>query len=330
MSLIHITGGAGFIGSNLVRYLNTKGVRPIVYDTLSGEKWRNLSGLSFVLRAPDQVKQLYHTDVLVHLGANVNTKEPFNDGLWKNNFEYSLELFKKFSKVIYASSAATYGAEEKDFTERLYGLKQLNAYGFSKWALDETVFGNNCRVFNKQIYGLRFFNVYGPNETHKGDMQSVVSLAINKIKPLYRREHVTLEDVRPGDRFPPTHSIEKIDVYSLFRSTRPDVKDGEQKRDFVYVEDVADVIGFFILHDDIPRGIYNLGSGKARSFVDLIRAVDSKASIDFVPMPDSLRSCYQYFTQADLTKLRAAGYTKPFTELEDGVKKTLALTFPKG
>lgn len=329
MPLIHITGGAGFIGSNLVRYLNTKGVCPVVYDTLTGEKWKNLSGLSFVLRSPTEVRSVYPDDVLVHLGANVNTKEPFNDTLWKNNFEFSLEIFKKFRKIIYASSAATYGAEEKDFTERIYGLKQLNAYGFSKWALDEAVFGMNPRVDKKQIYGLRFFNVYGPNETHKQDMQSVVSLAVNKLKPLYKREHLTIEDVRPGDRYPATHSIEKIDVYSLFKSTRPDVKDGEQKRDFVYVEDVADVIGFFILHD-VESGIYNLGSGKARTFVDLIRAVDSKASIDFVPMPDSLRSCYQYFTQADLTKLRSAGYTKPFTELEEGVKKTLALTFPKG
>lgn len=319
---IHITGGAGFIGSNVVRHFNGLGVTPYIYDTVTEAKWRNLNGLSFVLKPRDDVKPLGVSDVLIHLGANVNTKEAFNETLWNNNFNYSLGLFSKtWSKIIYASSGAVYGDEETDFKERIYGLKQLNAYGFSKWALDEALFGMSPRgSTRKNIYALRFFNVYGPNEVHKGDMQSVVSLAINKAAPLFSREVV-----------PHTKGNESIDTYTLFRSGRPDIKDGEQKRDFIYVEDVADVISFFAHESrDVPeRGIYNLGSGQARTFVDLIKAVDSKAVIQYASMPDNLAKSYQYFTQADMTKLRQAGYSKPFTSLEEGVCKTIALTSPK-
>lgn len=319
MGKVHITGGAGFIGSNLVRVLNAAGITPIVYDNLDEQKWKNLSGLSFVLR---YWQDLYDKnceipiqpegDVLVHLAANVDTTEKFNDKLWANNFIWPLEIFPKFTKVIYASSGSVYGAEEKDFSERIYGLKQLNAYGFSKWALDEAIFGMNPRIEVENIYALRFFNVYGPNETHKGGMQSVVSKAINRVKPMYGG----------------TYSHTLTPIYNLFKSDRPEVKDGEQKRDFIFVDDVAKVILHFIV-GDAASGIYNLGSGQARSFNDLIRAIDPTAIINYAFMPDVLKRSYQYFTQADLTKLRSTGYVAPMTSLEEGIRQTLALTFPK-
>ncbi len=320
MPKIHITGGAGFIGSNLVAYLNKVGVVPYVYDTLGDEKWKNLSGLSFMLRdGMCLFNDFPSDDVLVHLGANVDTTEKFNEKLWYNNFTFSLQIFKRFKKVIYASSGATYGAEESNFKERIYGLKQLNAYGFSKWALDEAVFGNSPAVRIPQIYGLRFFNVYGPNETHKGEMQSVVSRVINKLPPLYLGK-----DYHPD-------KLGFRDTYSLFASDRKDIKNGEQKRDFVFVNDVCNVIGFFLLQyrSEAESGIYNLGSGKARTFIDLVKAADPDASIKFVPTPDALKKSYQYFTEADLTKLRNVGYRKEFTSLEEGVRQTIALTNPK-
>lgn len=315
---IHITGGLGFIGSNLVRYLNAQGIRPIIYDRLDELNWKNVAGLSFEF---GQVSDLYNEEsyrndeILIHLGASVKTTEPMNPGLWYNNVDFSLRIIKNFKngKVIYASSAATYGAEESNFKERINGLRPLNAYGFTKLMLDDHLFGQSpVGGMPYEVYGLRFFNVYGPNETHKGDMQSVVSKAINKLPPLYVGS-------RLDDDFKTKHR------YSLFASERSGVGDGEQKRDFVYVGDVCKVIDFFIQKSP-PRGIYNLGSGKARSFVDLLKAVNPEAEINFVPMPDSLKGQYQYFTQADLTKLRSAGYQEEFTSLEDGVKETIRLT----
>lgn len=338
---IYITGGAGFIGSNVVRILNGAGISPIVIDTITEEKFRNLSGLSFTYVETEKFRHdrawkrcwsgNYKDDTLIHLGANVDTTEPFNDKLWANNVTHSLDLFKDFGKVIYASSGSVYGAEEKDFSERIYGLKQLNAYGFSKWALDEAVFGIAPQVKHDKIYALRFFNVYGPNETHKGNMQSVVSKAIHKLKPLYVGTTPTDSSVLGLDLLPRARQALKrkgLSVYSLFKSDRPDVGDGEQKRDFVYVDDVANVI-LWLVQNEVKKGIYNLGSGVARSFNDLVRAVDQHAVIQYVPMPDVLKKSYQYFTQANLTALRSAGYDKPFTSLEEGIRQTLALTFPK-
>ncbi len=332
---IYITGGAGFIGSNLVRVLNGVGITPIVLDHMTEANFRNLSGLSFTYRTMEQFREesqrftrygrQFHEDVLIHLGANVDTTELFNDELWKNNFADSLELFKEFGKVIYASSGAVYGAEENDFSERIYGLKQLNAYGFTKWALDEAVFGMSPQLKHEKIHALRFFNVYGPNETHKGNMQSVVSKAIHKLKPLY----VGAVRADPNDYLSRSSVLRTgLNVYSLFKSDRPDVKDGEQKRDFVYVDDVANVI-LWLVQNEVKKGIFNLGSGVARSFNDLIRAVDQYAIIEYAAMPDVLAKSYQYFTRADLTNLRAVGYDKPFTSLEEGVRQTIALTFPK-
>jgi len=320
MKEIHITGGLGFIGSNLVRYLNEKNITPYVYDTFKGEQWRNVVGLRFTLRSPEVLlTEGYRgsSSVLVHLGANVDTTESFNPTLWNNNVEYSLKIFKNFGKVIYASSGATYGAEEKDFSERIYGLKPLNAYGFTKWALDERLFGDHAAPIGSQkIYGLRFFNVYGPNEVSKGDMQSVVSRVINKLPPLFKG--YTDGDL-PG---------QSKAAYSLFKSDREGVADGEQSRDFVYAGDLCKVIEFFVLQNP-ESGVYNLGTGKARSFKDLVMASDPNAVIDYVDMPAKLKGQYQYFTQADLTKLRKAGYTNEFSTLEEGVAATKSLTSSK-
>lgn len=316
---IHVTGGFGFIGSNLIRHLNKNGIIPIVYDHISPKNWWNVRGLQFEV---GDLNDLYTTnfranyntrmDILVHLGANVDTTEQMNQTLWFNNYENSTKLFQNFYKVIYASSAATYGAEEKDFSERIDGLIPLNAYAFSKWMLDSWAFGPNRNSTRGYYYGLRFFNVYGPNEAHKGDMKSVVSKMLFKERPMCRElAHI------PG-RY----------EYSLFKSGKDGVGDGEQKRDFVYVEDVCDVILFFIQSEVAQPGVYNVGSGQARTFNDLVKIVDPNYSgISYVTLPPALVGNYQYFTQADLTKLRKAGYKKPFTSLEEGVAKTKALTF---
>lgn len=318
--MIIITGGAGFIGSNLVAYLNRLNIKPIVVDTLTDSKWKNLSGLAFHLLSPSVFNSTIDSsagsnpdDILVHLGANVDTTEPYNDQLWKNNFDFTIAVAQKFQTVIYASSGAVYGPEEKNFTEGIYGLKQLNAYAFSKWAVDESFFGISPRTRPKNLYSLRFFNVYGPNETHKGDMQSVVSKAINKLKPLYK------------GRIPDFACKTYRDKYTLFRSHREGVEHGEQKRDFIYVQDIADVIYWLTLVKP-ESGIYNLGSGKARSFNDIIKIVSPNGVIEYVPMPDVLRPGYQYFTEANMDKLRKAGYTKEFTSLEEGIRLTKGLT----
>lgn len=309
---ILVTGGFGFIGSNLIRFLNAKGITPFVTDTAADktEQWKNVAGLKFNLLINPSGS---YFDIIVHLGANVDTREKMNSNLWSNNFEYSRKLHRELkspsmssAKFIYASSASVYGAEEKDFSERVVGLKPLNAYGFSKLMLDscfqEWLSGHN----NINTIGLRFFNVYGPNEWHKEKMASVVHKALNKIYPLYK-DYGFENNPKP--------------TWSIFKSHREGIEDGEQMRDFVYSEDVCKVIWHFI-ENNCESGIYNLGSGKARSFNDLVRAIDPAIPIEYVDMPESIRPHYQYFTQADLTKLRAAGYKDEFTSLEDGIKKT--------
>lgn len=301
---IHITGGLGFIGSNLVRHLNASGIVPYIYDTLTHTNWRNVIGLNFILEKPTKLitRSIGRSDVLIHLGANAATTAIMGSELWENNVTYSIDVISRFTKVIYASSAATYGAEEENFKERISDLKPLNAYGFTKWHLDNVYFGQKTVNHPANCYGLRFFNVYGPNEVHKGEMQSVVSKVIHGVMPLCHN-----------------------DRYRLFKSDREGIEDGGQKRDFVYVGDVCKVIDFFIKNN--PRsGVYNVGSGKARTFLDLVKITKPDAEIDFVDMPATLKGQYQYFTQADLTKLREAGYTEEFTSLEDGIAETKALT----
>jgi len=308
-----VTGAAGFIGSCLVAELNARGRHDLILvDHLIGDndpKKLNLAGKRYQ-RYYDKAEYLkllkrdlfdFDVQAILHMGACSSTTLQDADYFEKNNFAYSCTVaqwaLKNKARLIYASSAATYGDGLLGYSDDealITRLKPLNLYGESKqkfdvWALDQGILA--------QITGLKFFNVFGPNEYHKGDMRSVVAKSYQRVA---------------GEG--------KI---SLFKSYRPEFKDGEQMRDFIYIKDAVDVVMFFWEHPGI-NGIFNLGTGQARSWNDLAHAlfsaVDRKANIEYMEMPESLRSRYQYFTQAQMTKLRYAGYGKPFTCLEDAVK----------
>lgn len=297
----------GFVGSNLIRFLNEKGIIPWVWER-NPKQWKNVAGLKFHLDDSEFISCSGYK-IIVHLAANVDTREEMSEELLRNNFRLSKHLFYEAPKFIYASSASVYGNEEKDFSERIYGLKPVNAYGFSKWLFDAWAHEKHDFAPKNKI-GLRFFNVYGPGEGYKGEMASVVHKAINKLSPLYDYKN-SLPQCK-GD-------IEG--AWHLFESYRPDIKDGSQQRDFIFVEDLCNVIWHFI-QNDCESGLYNVGSGVARSFEDVVKIVDPKVEIKYVEMPDEIKGHYQYFTQADLTKLRKAGYAKEMTSLEEGIKKT--------
>jgi ADP-L-glycero-D-manno-heptose 6-epimerase len=311
-----VTGGAGFIGSNIAAALTEQGRYDVaVCDTLgTGDsgKWRNLAKhpiADFV--APDAMLEWLeqHEDELeavIHMGAVSSTTEPDADLILHTNFTLSRDLWtwcaNRDVRLIYASSAATYGDGSAGFADAddlasLQALRPLNAYGWSK-ALFDIYARRQADRGNAppQWAGLKFFNVYGPNETHKGSMMSVAA----QIWP----------DVSGGDSV------------RLFKSHRPDYRDGGQLRDFVYVRDAVDVI-LWLLDQPQVSGIFNLGTGEARSFADLACAVfdaaGRKPSIEYFDMPEGVRDRYQYFTQADMSRLRAAGYTGAFTSLEEGV-----------
>ena len=243
----------------------------------------------------------FDVDCILHMGACSSTTLADADYFEKNNFEYSCIVaqwaLKNNARLIYASSAATYGDGGLGYSDDetlIPRLKPLNLYGESKQKFDEWVLGHS---FQDKMIGLKFFNVFGPNEYHKEDMRSVVSKAYDRV-------------VSEG----------KI---SLFKSYNPKYKDGEQMRDFIYVKDTVDVTLFFMEHPTI-NGIFNLGTGQARTWNDLayalFAAVGRKASIEYMEMPEVLRGRYQYFTQADMGKLRKVGYAKAFTSLENAVK----------
>lgn len=308
--MIVVTGGAGFIGSAIVWKLNTQGNNNIIIvDELGMEdKWKNLVGLKFqdFIHKDDFISMVvddtlnFPLEAIIHMGANSSTTEKDADHLFSNNYLYTQELAKfcltKNIRFLYASSAATYGDGALGFDDdetRLESLRPLNMYGYSKQLFD--LWAKRNDVLNK-IVGLKYFNVYGPNEYHKADMRSVV--------------HKAYEQIRD------TGNVK------LFKSLHPDYKDGEQMRDFVYVKDAVDMTLYFLEHPD-KNGIYNVGTGKARTWNDLVKALFNALSkpvkIEYIDLPENLREKYQYFTEANLNKIKSDGYPKQTTSLEYGV-----------
>ncbi len=311
ISMIVVTGAAGFIGSCLISRLNQDGFNAIVAvdEFESADKNKNLEGKRILQKINrnsffDWLKENQrHVEFIFHLGARTDTTEFDRVLLWQLNTEYSRELFLLCTEfqipLVYASSAATYGLGEAGYADdesKLELLKPLNPYGESKNEFDKWAIAQKKKPFFWA--GLKFFNVYGPNEYHKGRMASVVFHAFNQ--------------------------IQQSGKMKLFQSHNPEYKDGEQKRDFVYVRDVADVC-IFLMHHRKNSGIYNLGSGEARTFKDLVVAVfqslNKEPQIEFIPTPEDIRDKYQYFTEAKMDKLREIGFKKSFTSLEDGVKE---------
>ncbi|TWB24585.1 ADP-glyceromanno-heptose 6-epimerase precursor [Nitrospirillum amazonense] len=315
--MIIVTGGAGFIGSNLVAGLEQRGLGPIVVvDRLrQGDKWRNIAKRNLHdLVTPEQLPEFLdrHGDavkVIFHMGAISATTETDADRVVENNFRLTLDLWSWCAatgvRLIYASSAATYGDGAQGFDDdssagALARLRPLNPYGWSKHLLDRRVRAaiDQRAPTPPQHVGLKFFNVYGPNEYHKGGMRSV-----------------------PAKLYPQIMGGEPA---RLFASDRPDYADGGQLRDFVWVGDTVDVM-LWLYDNPGVSGLFNLGTGKARSWNDLAHALFAAAGlpprIDYIPMPDTLKGKYQYYTQADMGRLRAAGYDRPFTELGEGIRR---------
>jgi ADP-L-glycero-D-manno-heptose 6-epimerase len=307
--MIIITGAAGFIGSCLVQKLNDEGYYDLVLvDDFSREdkkvNWEGKRYTAMINRDEffQWLDEKHHmVQFIFHIGARTDTAEFDTALLWKLNTEYTKEVWKRCVQygigLVYASSAATYGIGElgyDDSHEVIADLKPLNPYGQSKNEFDQWALAQERKPYF--WVGLKFFNVYGPNENHKGRMASVIFHAYNQIK--------------------------KTGGMRLFKSHNPKFKDGEQMRDFVYVKDVVEVLFFFMLLRK-RSGIYNLGSGKARTFLDLTRstfkAMGLPEKIDFIDTPEDIRATYQYFTEANMAKLRTAGYQKPFHTLEEGV-----------
>lgn len=305
--MIILTGGAGFIGSVILGKLNEAGHRDVlVVDTAAMENSQNLQGKhdTFLERDSlfDSLKSLKSSDVeaVLHIGAITSTTETDKALLDKYNFEYSKQLaqwaFEHGTRFIYASSAATYGDGTLGFSdanEMTAKIKPLNLYGESKREFDAWLIQNGNDI---HACGFKFFNVFGPNEYHKGDMASLVFKAYNQI-------------LESG-------------AIRLFKSADPRYKDGEFKRDFIYVMDAVDVVLWALDHPNV-NGIFNLGTGHARSWNDLANALftamDKPANIVYIDMPENVKKQYQYFTEAEMSKLRNAGYTKPFQSLEDSV-----------
>jgi len=307
--MIVVTGAAGFIGSNMVSKLNSEGFKDIVVvdDFSHADKNKNLEGKTYSQKVhrSDLISWIdgnhKFVEFIFHMGARSATtgfpKEVYDElnldytkALWNKCVEYGLP-------IVYASSAATYGMGEfgyEDNHEIVEKLKPLNLYGeskndFDKWALAQ----------EKQPFfwaGLKFFNVYGPNEYHKGRMKSVIAHAFNQIK--------------------------ETGGMKLFKSHHPDYTDGGQTRDFVYVKDLNEIM-FFLMNHRKDSGLYNVGTGKGRTFLDLtkntFKGMGLKENISFIDTPVDIRDKYQYFTEANMTKLRLIGYDKPFTSLENGV-----------
>ena len=313
--MLLVTGAAGFIGSNVVASLNEAGRTDIVVnDVLGGEgKWRNLASRQFADFIPpaDLMRWLEgrKLEAVVHLGAISSTTATDGDLVIEANFRLPLRLFEWCASArtsfIYASSAATYGDGEAGYSDdwsraALQRLKPMNLYGWSKHVFDLAVVERVARMDKAppQWAGLKFFNVFGPNEYHKGEMMSLVA----------RR----FDDAKAGS------------AIRLFKSHRAGIADGEQRRDFIYVDDAVAVVRW-LLETPSVSGIFNVGTGKARSFRDLMTAMFAalgrKPAIEYIDMPASIRDSYQYFTQAETTNLRRAGYNADFTPLEEAVQR---------
>ncbi len=318
MSII-VTGGAGFIGSCIVRELNDRGISDIIIvdHIAETDKWMNLRNKKYTEyinrddfpgRLASFAGKVTH---VIHMGACSSTTERNFDFLYRNNFEYTKMLWKfcveNRISFIYASSAATYGDGAQGFDDRedISRLLPLNGYGYSKQLFD--LWAEKQELKPRQHVGFKFFNVYGPNEYFKGSMASVIFHAFNKI-------------TETGEM-------------GLFRSYKEGYADGGQLRDFVYVKDICRVVLFMIDHPGVS-GLFNLGTGTARSFYDLAAAtfdaMGRKLNIRYIEMPETLRPKYQYFTQAAMDKLRRAGYQEPFTSLEDGARDYVCNYLAKG
>ncbi len=306
--MIVVTGAAGFIGSCLIKKLNTEFFNTIIavdkFD--NSAKNKNLEGVKIQEKVDrDQFmawldKNYELVEFIFHIGARTDTTEMDVDLFERLNTQYTKDIWKRCCQyqipLVYASSAATYGLGELGYDDNeatIPQLKPLNPYGQSKQDFDVWALAQNEKPFFWA--GLKFFNVYGPNEYHKGRMASVIWHAFDQIN--------------------------KTEKMKLFRSHHPEFKDGEQMRDFVYVKDVVDVC-YFLMHHRKNSGIYNLGSGKARTFLDLTKAVfkalNKKEAIEFIDTPIDIRDKYQYFTEANMKKLISIGYAKPFHSLEEG------------
>lgn len=314
--MIIVTGGSGFIGSNLVAGLEEKGYGPIVIcDRFgSGDKWRNLSLHALGEFVPQNrlleyvEKHAKDIEAVFHMGAVSSTTEIDVDLIVESNFKLPLDLWHICTehkiRFIYASSAATYGDGERGFnddldSESLSALKPLNPYGWSKHVFDRRAIALADRGEHPpQWAGFKFFNVYGPNEYHKGEQRSVA--------------HQLFEQVS------------KSGIAHLFKSYNDDYEDGGQKRDFVWVGDCVDIL-IWLYENPSVNGLFNAGSGEARTFNDLagavFKALDKPENIKYISMPETLKTKYQYFTQATMEKIKAAGYDQPMTSLEDGVAK---------
>jgi ADP-L-glycero-D-manno-heptose 6-epimerase len=308
--MIVVTGGAGFIGSALVHALNRRGEENIIIvDRLgTGDKWKNLNGLKYtdVIHKDDFYEMLIEEelpeeiDVIFHLGACSSTTEKDADYLLFNNYVYSVELARYAAdngiRFIYASSAATYGDGSQGYNDdenALESLRPLNMYGYSKQMFD--LWAKRNGLLDK-IVGVKYFNVYGPNEYHKGDMRSVVHKAFGQIK--------------------------ETGKVKLFKSYKEEYPDGGQMRDFIYVKDAVEMTLFFMDNRD-ANGIFNVGTGEARTWNDLVKAIfdalGKPVEIEYIEMPQELRGKYQYFTEAKMNKIRQAGYDKPISSIEEGV-----------
>ncbi len=319
--MLIVTGGAGFIGSALIAALNTRGLSDIlVVDHLgSDQKWKNLTNLTFAdyVEKDDflalflQNKLTGPVEAVLHMGACSDTTETNASYLIKNNYEYTKLLAQWAAdadiRFIYASSAATYGdgsAGFEDDEQKIQNLRPLNIYGYSKHLFD--LWAHRAGLLKKNV-GLKYFNVFGPNEYHKAHMRSFVLKAFDQINA--------------------------EGTVRLFKSYRPEYKHGEQMRDFLYIKDAVDMTLFFLDNPHLA-GLFNIAAGKARTWNDLARAVfaamQKPPKIEYIEMPDSIRNQYQYFTEADTTKLQKAGYKKQPTPLENAIKDYIQNYLQKG